>query len=192
MINKKIRIGIDVDNVVLDFTGRFIDCFYQETGFILDRDEIDDWDFQDYINRKYQNSIDKEIVNKMLFNGKLITDMEYKLRSREAILEMSKNNNIEIVFVTALEKELSHIRKAWFDENFKDIDYELHFETKKSNIKIDYLIDDGVHNLDELSKYIPFENCLCIKEPYNSNSIYLKFDDLYDAYKYILEKENLI
>ena len=28
MSNKKIRIGIDVDNVVLDFTGRFIECFY--------------------------------------------------------------------------------------------------------------------------------------------------------------------
>lgn len=34
MSNKKIRIGIDVDNVVLDFTGRFIECFCQETGFI--------------------------------------------------------------------------------------------------------------------------------------------------------------
>ena len=194
MSNKKIRIGIDVDNVVLDFTGRFIECFYQETGFILDRNEIDDWNFKNYIDKKYQydNNIKGDIVNEMLFSGKLITDMKYKLRSREAILKMAKHNDIEIVFITALADELAHIRKSWFDENFNDISYELHFESKKSKIKIDYLIDDGVHNLDELSKYIPFENCLCIKEPYNNNSNYLKFDDLSDAYQYIIEKEKLV
>lgn len=128
----------------------------------------------------------------MLFSGKLITDMKYKLRSREAILKMAKHNDIEIVFITALADELALIRKSWFDENFNDISYELHFESKKSKIKIDYLIDDGVHNLDELSKHIPFENCLCIKEPYNNNSNYLKFDNLFDAYQYIVEKEKLI
>ena len=33
MKNKKIRVGIDVDNVVLGFTGRFIDCFFKKQPY---------------------------------------------------------------------------------------------------------------------------------------------------------------
>ena len=103
--------------------------------FILNRNEIDDWNFKNYIDKKYQydNNIKGDIVNKMLFSGKLITDMKYKLRSREAILKMAKYNDIEIVFITALADELAHIRKSWFDENFNDVSYELHFEQEIKN-----------------------------------------------------------
>lgn len=193
MKNKKIRIGIDVDNVVLDFTERFIECFYEETGLLLTREEITNWNFKNYIDDKYKDNknICGEMVNEMLFSVRLITNMKYKAKSRETIFDMAKNNKVEIVFITALSENLINIRKDWFANNFKDINYELHFESKKSNIQIDYLLDDGIHNLDELSKYIPKENCLCIKEPYNINSSYLNFDNLHDAYEYILNKENL-
>lgn len=193
MKNKKIRIGIDVDNVVLDFTERFIECFYEETGLLLTREKITNWNFKNYIDDKYKDNknICGEMVNEMLFSEKLITNMKYKAKSRETIFDMAKNNKVEIVFITALSENLINIRKDWFANNFKDINYELHFESKKSNIQIDYLLDDGIHNLDELSKYISKENCLCIKEPYNINSSYLNFDNLHDAYEYILNKENL-
>ena len=190
-MNKKIRIGIDIDNVVLDFTQKFIDCFYEDFNIKLDRDEIDSWDIQSSIDKKFNNSMEKDLVTKMLFSGRLVSDMEYKPLSLETILDMNKNTNIEIVFVTALEKELSHIRKAWFEENLKDVKYELHFEHVKSKIPMDYLIDDGVHNLDELSKHIPYDNCLCIIEPYNKDCRYKKFNNLKEAYIHILEKENL-
>lgn len=191
MKNKKIRVGIDVDNVVLDFTESFIECFYNRTGITMNREEINDWNFKNYIDKKYQGKIDGEIANQMILSGEIISDMKYKLRSKEAIIAMNNNKNIEIVFITALHSDLIKVRENWFNKNLKGIDYELHFESKKSNIQVDYLIDDGVHNLDELVKYIPFENCLCIKEPYNKDSIYLNFDDLYDAYEYILNKEGL-
>lgn len=189
-MNKKLRIGIDIDNVVLDFSQKFVDCFYEDFNIKLDRNELDTWDIQTTIDKKFNNSMYKDLVNKMLFSGRLVTDMEYKPLSLETILDMNKNENIEIVFVTALEKELSHIRKAWFEENLKDVKYELHFEHNKSKIQMDYLIDDGVHNLDELSQHIPYENCLCILEPYNKDCKYNKFENLNEAYMYILEKEN--
>lgn len=189
MKNKKIRVGIDVDNVVLDFTGRFIDCFFKKTGIYIDRNDINTWNFKDYIDDKFAGKIDGGIVNEMLLTGELVTEMDYKLRSKEALIEMNNHNNIEIVFVTALHKDITHLRENWFKEHLNDLNYELHFESKKSKIKMDYLIDDGIHNLDELSKYIPTENCLCIKEPYNNQTIYPTFNDLYEAYEYILEQE---
>ena len=193
MKNKKIRIGIDIDNVVLDFTGKFVECFEERTKIKLDRDEIDNWNIQDFINRKYNGKVSGNIFNEIHLEGVIVTDMNFKEKSKEALIEMHENKNIEIVFITALEEELAHIRKDWFKENLSNIiDYELHFETNKSKIKIDYLIDDGVHNLDELSQYIPFENCLCIKETYNKDCKYLKFSDLYNAYMYILNKEKLV
>lgn len=192
MKNKKIRVGIDVDNVVLDFTEKFIEYFYKETGVKMNREEIDDWNFKNYINKKYQGKIDGEIANRILLSGKMLMNMKYKNKSKEAILDMNSNKNIELVFITSLHSHLRTIRKNWFKENLKDINYELHFESKKSNVQVDYLIDDALHNLDELSRYIPHKNCLCIREPYNKDSKYLSFDTLYDAYNYIRKKENLI
>ena len=73
----------------------------------------------------------------MLLTGELVTEMDYKLRSKEALIEMNNHNNIEIVFVTALHKDITHLRENWFKEHLNDLNYELHFESKKSKIKID-------------------------------------------------------
>lgn len=192
---KKIRIGIDVDNVIVDFSQRFVEEFNELTGKNLGREEITKWDLKEVVDELYKNEIYGEIANEILIKGNLIRNMPYKEFAKETLVEMGKNELIEIVIITALHKELIYLRKQWFKEEFPDMKYELHFETKKSKIHlenpIDYLIDDGIHNLDDLSMYIPKENCICIEEPYNIGCDYIKVKTLKDAYEYILNKENL-
>ena len=194
-MNKKIRIGIDVDNVIVDFSKKFVDEFNNSTGKNLLREDLTKWNLKDVINELYNGEIDGEIANELLFSGVLMNNMELKDTAKDTLIEMHKNNLIEIVIITALHESMIEKRIQWFEEEFPDIDYELHFETKKSivhkNNPIDYLIDDGLHNLDELSKYIPSENCICIEEPYNRNSRYITVKTLKDAYEYILNKENI-
>lgn len=193
---RKIRIGIDVDNVIVDFSERFVEEFNKLTGKNLTRNELTKWNLKDVVDELYVDEIDGEIANEILISGILMHNMPYKESARETLLEMNKNKFIEIVIITALHKELIPLREQWFKEEFPDMEYELHFEINKSKIHlqnpIDYLIDDGIHNLDDLSKYIPKENCLCIEEPYNINSEYNTFKTLKDAYDYILAKENII
>lgn len=192
---KKIRIGIDVDNVIVDFSERFVEEFNRLTGKNLTRNELTKWNLKDVVDELYVDEINGEIANEILINGTLMHNMPYKESAKETLLEMSKNKSVEIVIITALHEELIPLRKQWFKEEFPNMAYELHFETTKSNIHlenpIDYLIDDGLHNLDDLSRYIPKENCICIEEPYNLDSSYTTFKTLKDAYEYILLKENL-
>lgn len=192
---RKIRIGIDVDNVIVDFSERFVEEFNKLTGKNLTRNELTKWNLKDVVDELYVDEINGEIANEILINGTLMHNMPFKETAKETLLEMSKNKSVEIVIITALHEELIPLRKQWFKEEFPNMAYELHFETTKSNIHlenpIDYLIDDGLHNLDDLSRYIPKENCICIEEPYNLGSSYTTFKTLKDAYEYILLKENL-
>lgn len=192
---RKIRIGIDVDNVILDFSEKFVKEFNKKTGKNLTRGELTKWNLKDVVDELYIGEVDGEIANELLLSSDLMDGMPYKELARETLIEMSKNDFVEIVIITALHKELIHLRENWFKKEFPDMKYELHFETEKSKIHlknpIDYLIDDGVHNLDDLSNYIPRENCICIEEPYNLNSIYPTFKTLKDAYEYILNKEKI-
>lgn len=55
----------------------------------------------------------------MLLTGELVTEMDYKLRSKEALIEMNNHNNIEIVFATALHKDITHLRENWFKGTLK-------------------------------------------------------------------------
>lgn len=192
---RKIRIGIDVDNVIVDFSEKFVGEFNRLTGKDLTRDELTKWNLKDVVDELYANEIDGEIANEILLSGVLMDNMPYKESAKETLLEMNKNKAIEIVIITALHEELIPLRKKWFKEEFPYMQYELHFETNKSRVHlenpIDYLIDDGIHNLDDLSKHIPKENCICIEEPYNLNSSYTTFKTLKDAYEYILDKEKI-
>lgn len=194
-MNKKIRVGIDVDNVIVDFTSRFTEEFNKITGKTLNRNDLHKWNLKDVINELYNGEIDGEISNELLFSGVLFDDLRFKDNAKEALDRMNLNQSIDIVIITALDESLKEKRINWFKEELPHIKCELHFESKKSTVHekkpIDYLIDDGLHNLDELSKYIPIENCLCIEEPYNKSSIYPRFKNLEEAYNYILKKENL-
>lgn len=194
-MSKKIRIGIDVDNVIVDFSKKFVDEFNNVTGKNLSREDLTKWNLKDVVDELYNGEIDGEIANELLFSGVLMNNMEFKDTAKETLFEMHHNDLIEIVIITALHESLIEKRVQWFKEEFSDIDYELHFETKKSvvhkNNPIDYLIDDGIHNLDELAEYIPRENCICIEEPYNIGSNYVTVKTLEDAYEYILNKEKI-
>lgn len=195
-MKKKIRIGVDVDNVIVDFSERFVEEFNKITGKKLTRNEITEWNIGNVVSRMYGDKKYGDIANEILVSENIMKRLSYKNNAKETLVEMSSNDLIEIVIITALNEELIPLREQWFKDEFPDIDYELHFEKNKSNIHlhspIDYLIDDGLHNLDDLSKYIPKENCICIKEPYNVDSSYVIFDTLKDAYEYIIIKEDMI
>lgn len=80
-------------------------------------------------------------------------------------------------------------RDKWFENNFKDCKFEIHYKTDKKDVEIDYLIDDGIHNLDNVATVIGADNCLCIKTIYNKNSKYKTFNNLEEAIDYIKNKE---
>lgn len=193
-MRRKIRVGIDVDNVIADFSEKFIEEFNRICGKNAVREDVTEWDVELQFSEIYKD-VDKSLIKKIIYSPEMVEDINCKEFSKEVLLEMNKNESIEIVIITALHDEMIENRKLWFKKEFPELDCELHFEKIKSKVHldnpIDYMIDDGLHNLEDLSKYIPKENCICIDEPYNKNSEYITVKNLKEAYEYILEKENI-
>lgn len=188
---KEIIIGIDVDNVVADFTKLFIYHFNSLTNETLKRSDLIDWNFKNAINDLYNGKIDGNIANQILLEDNFFSDLILKDNVIEGLLKISKNKNTKLKFVTALNPDKESIRTNWLKEKLKGIDYSVVYEHKKDKVEMDYLIDDGVHNLDMLKDIIGKDNCLCIAEPYNINCEYNRFNNLNEAISYILQKENL-
>lgn len=189
--NKVIRIGVDVDDVIGDFKTDFVSYFKSMTGLNLLREDLNKWNLKELITELFNGEVDGEIANDIIKTESFIRNMQFKKDSKETLIKMCTNPNIDVVIVTALYPEMKIHRDSWLDEHFGDYKFEKHYTSKKHEVHMDYLIDDGVQNLEALEPYIGFDNCLRIIETHNTDSRYRGFDSLKEAYEYILRKENL-
>lgn len=186
-----IRIGIDVDNVMADFSTEFVKRFNKNTGKDLKIEDLLLWNFKDALNEIYKGEIDGNVANEILFSKDFVSSLELRKGVEDIFNKICNNDEIQVVVITALFDELIPVRNEWFKKHFNGLDFELHYESNKDKINIDYLIDDGVHNLDKVANKISKDNCLCITQPYNIECDYKSFDTLEDAIYYILYKENI-
>ena len=69
---RKIRIGIDVDNVILDFSEKFVKEFNKKTGKNLTRGELTKWNLKDVVDELYIGEVDGEIANELLLSSDLM------------------------------------------------------------------------------------------------------------------------
>ena len=99
------------------------------------------------------------------------------------------DDKYEVIIITALDSELTDYRDKWFEEQFPNDKFNIIYTHNKDEVDIDYLIDDGLHNLDNLSKKIGNDRCICIDEPYNKSDKYPRFKSLKGAIDYIRGRE---
>lgn len=187
---KKIRIGIDVDNVIADFEDLFVKEFNKMTKQNLNKKQLSQWNYKEAIRHIYNTNIYDEIVNKIINTPYFILNLKFIDNAKDVLRELYYSDDIEPVIITALTDEMMFYRNKWFKENLKDCDFEIHYRKDKRSVQVDYFIDDGIHNLDAVSTVIGADNCLCIKTIYNKNSKYKTFDNLEKAINYIKDKEN--
>lgn len=187
---KKTIIGIDVDNVIADFTSEFINRFNSITKKSLKKDDLIYWNFKKVIYEKY-NDISCDIANEII-DKDFILDLKPFKDVKKTLNLLYENKDIEIKIITALKPELIKYRNKWFCDNFKNIKVNIYYEKNKNKIDVDYLIEDSTDNLISVEEKIGSSNCLLIKHPYNANcNMYNKFNSLEEAVNHILQKEKL-
>lgn len=188
MRRKKIIVGFDADNVLLDFTSKFIEMFNKVSDKKIKKEHLTEWNFINCVNKLYGEkycNLAKQIIDSVEFTENL-TLKKNVYKSFKAICN---DPYIKVLIVTALPIDLIPHRENCFNRLFKGLNYKVIYEKNKEKISLNYIVDDGVHNLDSLSKKIPKENCLCIKELYNKDCNYNSFDDIRGAIQYIYNKE---
>lgn len=185
-------IGIDIDGTINNFIEVFIKYFKNLTGETLTKEDIDSWYLADVISRKFGDKIDKNIVTTIYQNEEFLMELKLLENIKNTLEKVLKEDKFELKFVTALgKKELEPIRDKWLERELEDLNIEVVYETNKSKVKMNYLIDDAPHNLDDLSPIIGQDNCICIKHLYNETSKYIRVNDLEEGFKYIYKKEKM-
>lgn len=187
---KKIRVGIDVDNVIADFEDLFVKEFNRVTKQNLDKKQLLKWNYKEAIRDIYNTNIYDELVNEIISTPNFVLNLKFIGNAKEVLRDLYYSENIEPVIITSLIDKMIPYRNKWFENNFKDCKFEIHYKTDKRGIEVDYFIDDGIHNLDAVSTVIGTDNCLCIETIYNKNSKYKTFDSLENAINYIKYKES--
>ena len=187
---KKIKIAVDVDNVLSDFTTMFVKDFKKRTGLDLKKEDLTDWNYTECIKKIYKD-FDENVSKEIIRNEENIKNLKMIEGAEESFKEICKNPNVEVRIITAVTPSLHKTRREWLERYFEKEEYELFFEYKKEKIEFDYIIDDALHNLNGAATKIPIENCICIEHLYNKNDIYPTFKSLKAAIDYIIKKENL-
>lgn len=147
-INKGNIIAIDVDWVLAKLTQKWVNYYNTIFDDDLKIEEIKTWNIIEHVKPEA-----KDFMINFLNLHKFYRDLDVVSDSQRVLKKLSKHN--EIFFVTDPFTRMSFKSKYdWLEEHFPFIPTENYvFVSNKSIIKADFLIDDGVHNLENFSGY---------------------------------------
>lgn len=183
------RIAVDQDWVLAKLTEKWL--WYYNTIFNDDLtvEEIKDWSVLEYVKPEA-----KDYMLNILNIHKFYRDLDVVKDSQRVLEKLS--TNYEIFIVTDPFTRMSFKSKYdWLRENFPFIPVKNYvFTGNKSIVNADFLIDDGVHNLENFDGY-----GLLFEAPYNKDNedFYIvrnwqdiehiffdyKLDEVYDFYQ---------
>lgn len=198
MLKEKLKIGIDLDDVVFEFVRYLLEYLEKKFKIRMEFNEIISYKFSDVLD--FSDDKVLNIIEKMILDSR---NLEYKLciGAVENIKRIAKNNEIFFitsrVYIDGTEESLQKI--------FLDIDYKIFFSSNpyvKSQGKnkgeickelgIDYMIEDSYeYVLKCLDNGI---NCFLINKPWNINSgddERIKRVNSWDEILNLLEKKNV-
>jgi 5'-nucleotidase len=137
------RLIVDMDDVMADATGQFINFYEQEFGIRIARESLN------HKNEMERFPDNHETVNRFTFRKDFFRTMEVKEHSQEILEELNQKYEVFIVssameFPNSLPEKLE-----WLKEHFPFLHWkQFVFCGRKSIVHGDYMIDDLPHNLE--------------------------------------------
>jgi hypothetical protein len=186
------KIGVDIDGVLIDFYSSFVNFYNKRYNGNLNIEDLTDHNFSKIFNISTEEAynIVLEFYETKEFEDSLLID-----KSKEAIEKLGKDN--EIFFITSRPEKIKERTQKKLKEIFPDLNFEVHHAKEyvgdnkyKSEIcvnnKIDLMIEDSVENVNKIAK--KGIKCFLINRPWNKN--HEKFPEVIcvDSWEEILEK----
>ena len=139
---KRLTIGIDLDDTLNCLSNRWIDVYNKEYSDNLPLTDIKSWDIANYVKPECGKDIFKFLHIPGFFRN-----LDIKPHAIEVVRWLCEHYDVYIV--SAAHYAVTGDKGAWLEEFFPFINYQnVIFCTNKSLMKLDYLIDDGSHNLE--------------------------------------------
>lgn len=142
-LNRTSRVIIDMDDVLADATGQFINFYQKEFGIRVTKESLN---FKEEMKRFPDHH---ETVNQFIFRKDFFRKMAVNENSQTVVEKLNKKYDIFIVssamqFPNSLPEKLE-----WLTEHFPFLHWkQFVFCGNKEVVHGDYMIDDLPHNLD--------------------------------------------
>jgi 5'(3')-deoxyribonucleotidase len=162
-------IGIDMDGVLCDFVGAFLDKVDNFYRVKIEESEIVSPKLAVYVNERLpeeHKGKNSEELYYRLCNYHFFRGLKPYAGAIETVKELAKEN--EIVFITRPVdyRDSTSAKESWLREYFYDIKYDLIFVSSfeaKRHIACDLIVDDDPRVMESVRKQIP----IIINRPWN-------------------------
>lgn len=144
-----LRVGIDIDNIIVQTTKRILDVHYEQTGERLYLDDIKSYYIENFVSPQYRKDFHKLFLDKSVWK-----DIELVPNCVEVVRQLH-NEGYELWFITSTNPENILKKCNHLERTFPFLDVRKHFITTpyKQMIDVDILIDDCADNVVNSKHY---------------------------------------
>lgn len=171
-MNKKI--GIDIDDVILDFAGAFLEYFNREVGTNYVRSDLTG--FYDNLSitvPAYYGKSMRQMFDEFPLSEEF-KDMPFIPGALPAIQYLTENYDVSFITARQITESQDHVYNTW-SANELPMD-KIYFRRDKGvmvkQLGVDVMIDDADHNLERIINTVPTTRVLLFNQPWNQSAPY--------------------
>ncbi len=151
---------IDIDDVVANLIDGWLAIYNNISGDHLTQEAILDWDISKYVKTGYESIIYSILENPRIYDT--IKPVDGALSGTNRLIE----SGYRLVYVTSPIIKTAGTKFTWLFKNGFSITEKNYVEAQdKSLIFGDFMIDDGIHNIESTIA----KNALLFTKPWNKN-----------------------
>ena len=160
----QMRIGVDLDGVVADFTDGWTSQYRKDFGKKISEKDITEWGLAKPLTH-FEEEIDFWNWAKDIDGSSIFRNLKTYNNAIEVLVDLSLKGH-EIVIISSKPWWSIHDTLMWLGEN-KVPSKEIHFTEDKWKVSCDVYIDDAPHQLESFVKNVPDKLILRFIRPYN-------------------------
>ena len=160
----QMRIGVDLDGVVADFTDGWTSQYEKDFGKKISENDITEWGLVKPLTH-FEEEIDFWNWAKDIDGSSIFRNLKTYNNAIEVLIDLSLKGH-EVVIISSKPWWSIHDTLMWLGEN-KIPSKEIHFTEDKWKVNCDVYIDDAPHQLESFVKNVPDKLILRFIRPYN-------------------------
>ncbi len=183
--NSRLRLGIDLDGVVADFTGGWIDRYNAEFGTDIHRDQVETWAGMIELTH-FETMREFWRWTAEGDDGSLFRHLNTYPGALEALDRLAGSH--DIVILTTKPDWAIHDTLAWLGDR-RILTREVHITEDKWKVACDVYLDDAPHQIKALARERPNATVCRFVRPWNEPVLGVRDIHDWDEFEALIEQQ---